>query len=206
MAFMAFKLFVKSRAGARNEDEFGSRFRVVTLSGGKFSEVRARCMSGRRRTTSVTAIVVGSGGSGTFGGGTGGGFRSARRGLKRAKSAEGSGRQGPSTAHRIAPPVLPLRERPPPTLFGTSPYPSPSTDGRSTEPISVLPLRARPPGLMSAVRCRAMPALRCGLLTALSPLFAMLRLLRRRRKRGAPPLSAGDVALALLDARLRGAK
>jgi len=201
LAVMAFKLFVKSRAGARNADEFGSRLRLVRLSGGKFSEVRARCTSGRRCTTSVTATVVGSGGSGTFGGGTGGGLRSARRALKRGKSAEGSGIQGPFTAHRIAPPVLPLRERPPPTL------PSPSIEDRSTEPISVLPLRARPVGLISAVRCRAMPALRCGLLTALSPLFATLKLLRRRRKREAPtPPGTGDVALALLDARPRGAK
>lgn len=85
LVVMAFKLFVKSRAGARNADEFGSRLRVVTLSGGKFSEVRARCTSGRRRTTSVIATAVGSGGSGTFGGGTGG-LRGARRALKRAKS------------------------------------------------------------------------------------------------------------------------
>ena len=204
---MAFKLFVKSRAGARNAGVFRSRLRVVTLSGGKFSEVRARCRSGRRCTTSVLATVVGSGGRGTFGGGTGGGLRSARRALKRTKSAEGSRRQGRFIAHRIAPLVLPLRERPPPTLLGTSPCPSPSTRDRSTEPISVLPLRVRPPGLMSPVRCRAMPALRCGLLTAPSPLFAMLKLLRRRRKRGVPtPPSTEDVALALLDARPRGAK
>jgi hypothetical protein len=205
---MAFKLFVKSRAGAKNADEFGSRFRVVALSGGKFSEVRARCMSGRRCTISVTTTMVGSGGSGTFGGGTGGGLRSARRALKRGKSAEESG-IWPFTAHRIAPLVLPLRERPPPTLLGTSPCPSPSTYDKSTEPISVLPLRARPPGLMRAVRCRAMPALRCGLLTALSPLFATLKLLRRRRKRGAPTppsTETEDVALALLEARPRGAK
>jgi hypothetical protein len=204
---MAFKLFVKSRAGARNADEFGSRLRVVTLIGGKFSEVRARCTSGRRRTTSVTATVEGSGGSGTFGGGTVGGLRSARRALKRAKSSEGSRIQGPFIAHRIAPPVLPLRERPPPTLLGNSPCTSPSIRDRSTEPISVLPLRARPPGLMRAVRCRAMPALRCGLLTALRPLFTMLKLLRRRRKRGAPtPPSTEDVTLALLDARPRCGK
>ena len=82
LAVMAFKLLVKSRAGARNADEFGSRFRVVTLRGGKFSEVRARCTSGRRRTTSV----VGSGGNGKFGGGTGGGLRRARRALTRAVS------------------------------------------------------------------------------------------------------------------------
>lgn len=79
---MTFKLFVKSTAGARNVDEVGSRLRAVTLSGGKFSEVRARCTSGRRCTTSVTATEVGSGGRGTFGGGTGGGLRRARRGLK----------------------------------------------------------------------------------------------------------------------------
>jgi len=169
-------------------DEVGSRPRAVTLSGGKFSEVRARCTSGRRCTTSVTATEVGSGGRGTFGGGTGGGLRSARRG-------------------RIAPPILPLRERPPPIRLGTSPYPSPSVDGRSTGRISVLPLRTQPPGLMSAVRCKARPALRCGLLRALSPLFATHKLLRRRRKRGVLiPEGIGDVALALLDARLRGMK
>lgn len=78
---MTFKLFVKSRPGARNADEVGSSVRVVALSGGKFSEVCARCKSGRR-CTSVTATEVGSGGRGTFGGGTGGGLRSARRGLK----------------------------------------------------------------------------------------------------------------------------
>jgi hypothetical protein len=110
-------------------------------------------------------------------------------------------------AYRIAPPVLPLRQRPPPTRFGTSPCPSLSVHGRSTGRMSVLPLRARPPGLMSAVRCKAMPAFRCGLLTAPIPLFATLRLLRRRRKRGATTQpTAGDVALALLDARLRGKK
>lgn len=126
---------------------------------------------------------------------------------KSEKSAEGSVIQGLFTAHRIAPPILPLRERSPPTLIGTSPCPSPSMRDKSTEPISVLPLRARPPGLMSAVRCRAMPALRCGLLTALSPLFATLKLLRRRRKREVPtPPGAGDVGLALLDARPREAK
>ena len=125
-------------------DEFGSRLRVVTLIGGKFSEVRARCTNGRRRVgTSVTATVKGvRGGSGTFGGGTVGGLRSARRTLKRAKSAEGSRIQGPFIAHRIAPLVLPLRERPPPTLLGTSPCPSPSIRDRSTEPISV-PAAAR---------------------------------------------------------------
>ncbi len=42
-------------------------------------------------------------------------------------------------------------------------------------------------------------------MTAASPLFATLKLLRRLRKRGAA-LSRADVALALLDARLRGIK
>lgn len=42
LAAMTFKLFVKSRAGERNADEVGSRLRVVALSRGKFSEVRAR--------------------------------------------------------------------------------------------------------------------------------------------------------------------
>lgn len=85
LAVLALELFVKSKAGARNAGEFGSRLRVVTLSGGKFSEVCARCRSGRRCTISVTAAVVGGGGRGTFGGGTGGDLRSARRALKRAK-------------------------------------------------------------------------------------------------------------------------
>jgi hypothetical protein len=96
LAVLAFRLFVKSKADARNAGEFGSRLRVVTLSGGKFSDVCARCRSGRRCTTSVTATVVGSGGRGTFGGGTGGGLRSARRALKRAKSAEGREDKGGS--------------------------------------------------------------------------------------------------------------
>lgn len=176
------------------------------MSGGKFSEVCARCTSGRRCTTSVTATEVGSGGRGTFGGGTGGGLRRARRGLK-SRVSKGARRTRMLFAYRIAPPMLPLRERPPPIRFGTSPCLSPSVDGRSTGRISVLPLRTRPPGLMSAVRCKAMPALRCGLLTALSPLFATHKLLRRRRKRGVLiPQGIGDVALALLDARLRGMK
>ena len=69
----------------------------------------------------------------------------------------------------------------------------------------MLPLRARTLEPMRELRCRAMPALRCGLLTALSPLFATLKLLRRRRKRGATPTTE-DVTLALLEARLRGKK
>jgi hypothetical protein len=84
-AVMAFKLFVKSKEGARNAGEFGSRLRVVKLSGGKFSDVCARYRSGRRCTASVTATVVGSGGRGAFGGGTGGGLRIARRALERVK-------------------------------------------------------------------------------------------------------------------------
>jgi hypothetical protein len=96
MAAMTFRLFVISRAGARNAGEVGSRLRVAALSGGKFSEVCARCTSGRRCTTSVTATEVGRGGRGTFGGGTGGGLRSARRGLKSGVSAkERDGGQGP---------------------------------------------------------------------------------------------------------------
>jgi hypothetical protein len=69
----------------------------------------------------------------------------------------------------------------------------------------MLPLRARAPGTINELRCSAMPAFRWGLLTAASPLFATLKLLRRLRKRGAA-LSTADVALALLDARLRGIK
>lgn len=178
---MAARTFVKS-TGASVKDSGLS----TAVNGAKFSAVCARCTSGRRCTTSGMGADVGSGGRGEVGGGTGGGLRSARGG-------------------RIVPPVLPLRERPPATLFGTDPWPPSSGLGSSAGPTSVLPLRARALEPMSELRCRAMPTFRWGLLTALSPLFAMLKLLRRRRKRGATP-GTEDVPLALLEARLRGIK
>jgi len=184
MMALTFKSFVRpTGASVRDRGEFVSR---TAVNGAKFSAVCARCTSGRRCTTSGTATEVGSGGRGEVGGGTGGGLRSARRG-------------------RIVLPALPLRERPPATRFGTDPWPPSSAGGRSAGPTSVLPLRPRALEPMSELRCRAMPAFRCGLLTALSPLFATLKLLRRRRRRGATP-SMEEVTLALLEARLRGMK
>jgi hypothetical protein len=122
MAAVTFKLLMSSIGGARNA--------VGAMSGlglaEKFSTVCARCISGRRCTTSVTATDAGSGGRGAFGGGTEGGLRSARRGLKRVvdrtpnivlgRPKKRNQRRVP--AYRIVPPVLPLRERPPAALLG----------------------------------------------------------------------------------------
>jgi len=89
MAAVTFKLLMSSIGGPRNADGVMS---VLGLAE-KFCTVCARCTSGRRCPTSVTATDVGSGGRGTFGGGTGGGLRSARRGLKRAVAQ--------NTQHRV---------------------------------------------------------------------------------------------------------
>ena len=89
MAAETFKLLMSSIGGARNAVGVMSRLGLAE----KFSTVCARCASGRRSTTSVTATDVGSGGRGTFGGGTGGGLRSARRGLKWVV--------GQNTQHRV---------------------------------------------------------------------------------------------------------
>ena len=78
MTAVTFKLLMSWIGGPRNADGVMSILGLVE----KFSVVRARCTSGRRCPTSVTAADVGSGGRGAFGGGTGGGLRSARRGLK----------------------------------------------------------------------------------------------------------------------------
>jgi hypothetical protein len=70
MAAVVFKLFMSSKGGARHIAE-------------RFSVVCARCTSGRR---CVAATDMGGGGSGAFGGGTEGGLRNVRRGLKSAMS------------------------------------------------------------------------------------------------------------------------
>lgn len=88
MAAVTFKLLMSSIGGPRNEDGVMS---VLGLAE-KFSTVCARCTSGRRCPTSVITTDVGSGGRGTFGGGTGG-LRSARRGLKRVVAQ--------NTQHRV---------------------------------------------------------------------------------------------------------
>jgi len=78
---LTFKSFVKSTgASVKDTGEFVSGLRTA-VNGAKFSAVRARCTSGRRCTTSDMATDVGGGGRGEVGGGTGGGLRSARRGL-----------------------------------------------------------------------------------------------------------------------------
>jgi hypothetical protein len=79
---MAFILFVRSIGeGVWNTDEVVSVLKPE-VNEAKFSAVCARLISGRRCTPSITGGEVGSGGSGAFGGGTGGGLRSARRGLE----------------------------------------------------------------------------------------------------------------------------
>ena len=120
MAAVTFKLLMSWIGGPRNPDGVMS---ILGLAE-KFSVVRARCISGRRCPTSVTVTDVGSGGRGALGGGTGGGLRSARRGLKGAvmqnivleRPRKQDRRRMP--AYRIVPPVLPLRERPPTGLLG----------------------------------------------------------------------------------------
>jgi len=78
MAAAIFKLFIRSRAGARHVDEVTSVLGVAE----RFSAVCVRCTSGRRCTTSVATTDVGGGGKGVLGGGSG--LRSARRGLRSA--------------------------------------------------------------------------------------------------------------------------
>ena len=126
MAAAIFKLFIRSRAGARPVDEITSVLGVAE----RFSAVCVRCTSGRRCTPSIVATDVGGGGSGALGGGMGGGLRSVRRDLKSAIARNSQyqisvGRPGKARhrkrvpAYRIVdvPPVLPLRECPPTVLL-----------------------------------------------------------------------------------------
>lgn len=154
---MAFKLFLKSGTCVRNEGGVTSAPSAVP-SERKLSAVCARCTSERRGENSG---AEGTGGRGKFGGGTGGGLRRARRDLKATNrnqmSTNAHSRQ--TGSYRSAPPILPLRERPP-ALSDAGTQHSSSRRGTPAGPISTLPLRARPPGPMSVLRCKAMPAFR----------------------------------------------
>ena len=80
-------MFVKSRTGMRNAGGAASG-PSATANETKFSVVCARCTNERRGERSAAEGNGGRGGRGTLGGGTGGGFRRARRDLKVANRDE----------------------------------------------------------------------------------------------------------------------